>query len=216
MILALAIIPEMLFALIVNPIVLPVLSDIQDQKNRLKNYLLQMTRLLYLFGVPMVLCLVIFSRSVLSVVYPDNYSQVHWAYYLAIGRPELHRKFTFLRVVLMVIAIYPAVLWWNTTGAAGARLFCLLLAGMWQLITLKKLLDISLKMYLNTAKEGIYLALMIIIPALAWRYWINSEWAHLIGGMMLCTLAWLTGFWKFRDKIKQKIFGYKEPVLANQ
>ena len=63
MALTLAAAPQMLFASIAGPMILPVLSEVQDSLEQLRRRLLQMTRLLFLFGLPMMTCLAILDRK---------------------------------------------------------------------------------------------------------------------------------------------------------
>ncbi len=113
MALTLACMPETLFSSVASPLVLPVLSEMQEQKERLRGNILRMTKVLYLFGLPTMVCLSIFARPILSITYGSGYAQVRWVYavlciycyflhgrrtfivsaYIAIGRPELHRSF---------------------------------------------------------------------------------------------------------------------------
>jgi len=234
MALTLACMPDLLFSRTVGPLVLPVFSKMQEQKERLRENILRMTRGLYLFGLPTMVCLAVFAQPILSIIYGNNYAQVHWAYallniymlfftagrpitfgYMAVGRPELHRSFTILRVVLMVIGIYPAVLWGGPTGAAVIRIVSLSLAGIWQLVNLRRLLDLPIRRYADTAMGGLLLAGTVGIPALAWRYWVDAPWLQLLGGMFLGGLAWIVGIWTLREKIKHRLFGSKAPVLVN-
>ena len=231
--LSLAYIPEMIFARIAGSMMLPIFSEMQDQKERLQHNLLRLMRGLYLFGLPMVVCLVVFSRSILSIVYGSNYAELHWAYallniyiifymakailffiYLALGRPELQRRFTILRVLLMIISIYPAVLWGGATGAAMAKVFCLMLPGLWELVNLKKLLDLSLYRYLDTARRGLLLAGAISLPALVWKFLIVSQWLELLGGIVLCSLAWILGMWTMWGAVKSRLSDSQTHVCA--
>lgn len=213
-------IPLMLFSKIISPMMLPVFSQMQDQKERLRDNLLRMTRMLYLFGMPMAVCLTIFAKSILVIVYGDNYGQVYEAFavlniytlfymagtfiasiYFAMGRPEIHRWFIAIQLFLVVICIYPAVAWAGASGAAAAKLLCMALAGIVQLTILKRLLDLPIRQYLKTAREGLLLALAVSLPALVWRYCTDLLWLQVLGGMVLCILAWLIGAWCLRGFI---------------
>jgi len=234
MALALATIPEVLFTRIAGPLVLPAFSLMQEQKGRLRQNLVRMTRGLWLFGLPMAACLFVFARPILAIAYGTSYAQVHWAFallslyiiiyvggglvfstYLAIGRPELQRSFSVLRLVLMAIGLYPAVHWGGPTGAAAVKLSCLLLAGLWQLVSLERLLDLPIRTYLNTASGGMLLAVSVSIPALLWRHYVGVQWLQLVGGMVLCGLAWIVALWTLRGTINRRLFGSKTLLLED-
>jgi O-antigen/teichoic acid export membrane protein len=227
--LTLAATPQLLFSCIAGPMILPVFSEMQEQKERLRNNLLRMTKIVYLFGLPMAACLAIFARPILVIVYGGNYGQVYVAFamlniytvfyitgtfiasiYFAVGRPEIHRWFIIVQLFLVVICIYPAVKWVGASGAAATKLLCMVLASIVQLVILKKLLDLPIRRYVQTAKEGFLLALGVSLPALIWRYWIDSLWLQMLGGMVLCGLVWLIAGLNLRNAIKRRIFGLAE------
>lgn len=206
----LAAIPQMLFARIITPMILPIFSEMQEQKDQLRNNLLRITRMLFLFGLPITACLVVFAKSILIIVYGDGYGQVYNAYallniytllymsstfivtvYFAMGRPEIHRKFITIQLILVAICIYPAVKWAGTSGAVAAKLISMILAGIVQLTIMKNLLDLPVRQYIQTVQAGFLLALGVSLPALIWRYYIDSLWLQLFGGMVLCILVWL-------------------------
>ncbi|MBN1816828.1 MAG: lipopolysaccharide biosynthesis protein [Sedimentisphaerales bacterium] len=224
MALALATMPQMLFTRIAGPMILPVFSEMQDQTERLRENLLRMSNVVYLFGLPMAVCLGIFAQPVLTLVYGESYGQVSTAFvllnfyvllymasifiataYMAVGRPELHRSFTLFRVVLIGMSIYPAVRWAGVDGAAAVRVLCMVLAGILQLFSLKRLLLLPVRQYVQTANRGFVLALVLAGPAAAWRYWAGPPWLEVVGAMVLCGLAWLIGAWSLRGAVKQKL-----------
>lgn len=218
-------IPLMLFTKIINPMMLPVFSKMQDQKERLRDNLLRLSRIVYLFGMPMAACLAIFAKPILMIVYGRDYGVAHIAFavlniytlfylagtliasaYFAIGRPEIHRWFIFTQFVLMLIFIYPAVRWGQSSGAAAIKLLCMVLAGVLQLVVLRKLFDLPIRRYLKSVKGGLYLALAVSPPALLMRYWVDLPWQQLIGCAILCCITWLIGIWLLR-KSMMSLFG---------
>jgi hypothetical protein len=83
----------------------------------------------------------------------------------------------------------------------------MVLAGIVQLVILKKLIDLPIQRYVQTAKEGFLLALGVSLPALIWRYWVGSMRLEVLGGMVLCGLVWLIAGLSLRNKIKRRILG---------
>lgn len=230
MALTLAATPHMFFARIATPMVLPIFSEMQDQKARLRNNLLRVTSLLSLFGLPMVACLVIFARPILVVVYGEGYGTVHVAFallsfytllymagtfiaavYLAVGRPEVHRAFAILRIVLMVLLIYPAVRWYDASGAAGIKVLCMVLAAVLQLFSLKKLMDLPVHQYLRASVRGLGLAVAVSVPALLWRFWNDQPLLHVAGAAALCLLAWAVGLMNLRKGMVKQIMNLQTP-----
>jgi O-antigen/teichoic acid export membrane protein len=167
----------------------------------------------------------------LAIVYGNHYGVVHIAFavltiytlfyiagnlivsvYFAIGRPEIHRWFILMQFVLMVIFIYPAVKWGQTNGAAITKLLCMVLAGMLQLVVLKKLFDLPICRYIKSAEEGILLALAVTPAALILRYWIDLPWQQLLGCVVLFCLTWLIGIWLVRKSVMSLFDKTADPV----
>lgn len=209
MALTLATTPQMLFSQIAGPMILPVLSDSQDSMAQIRSRLLRMTRFVFSFGLPMMTCLAVFSKSILTVLYGVRYAPVSGAFaflgyyvliyisglfifsvYIALARPDVHRWFTTVRVLLFVVLVYPAVQWYGPTGAAAARMICLILAGVVQQFNLSRLIRLPVSRYLSTANQGIVLSIFMLIPAIVGRESFDSEYVHLAMAGGLCGLAW--------------------------
>lgn len=225
--------PQILVLSILGPMVLPVLSDVQDSYEQLRRRLLQMTRVLFMFGLPMTMCLAVFAESFLLVVYGrSEYARVSGAFaflsfyvllylsgvliassYIALGRPDVHRQFTIARVLIMAIVLYPSILWFGPTGAAGARVACLILAGIVQQVNLSRLIDLPITHYLLTFKEGLILSVLIVLPAFLLRHLIETPFLQLIAAIGLCGLAWLYILWSQKESI-QKLVLQKNPSVT--
>lgn len=222
---SLAAIPQILFTRIAGPMILPTLSDSQDQIELVRSRLLRMTRVLYSFGLPMGICLSVFSDSVLRVVYGSQYAKVAIAFgilnlyaivyiggiliastYLALGRPDVHRTFTIVRVVILAILLYPCIQLWGPAGAAGSRIICLVIAGSVQLINLSRLIQLPIIQYIETFKEGVCLSMVLVVPALFISRAVESRVIHLILAFILCGIAWGYLFWKSKERIWVLLF----------
>lgn len=217
---SLASIPQMLFSKAAGPLILPVFSEMQDRKERLTGNLIRMTRMLFLLGFPMSVILSIFAAPILEVVYGAKYAEVSMAFsfmcfyiilyivnvviastYTALGKPDLQRRFTVIRLIILVLGIYPAIKWYGTSGAAAMRVFCMIFAGWFQLYTLKKLLDMSPSKYLISMKDGLYLSCLIVLPSLLIHSLNLPNNLQVIWALCLIGLVWLGGFWKMRKSI---------------
>lgn len=220
MAMTLASMPQVLFSRVAGPMVLPVLSDSAESKQQLRNRLLRMTRMLFVFGLPMTTCLAVFSGSILMVVYGPKYAQVAGAYgvlgfyvliytsgmfvasiYMAVGKPGIHRWFTGMRLILMWFVLYPAIHWFGATGAAGAKVFCMGLAGIVQLINLSRLIGLSVREYLATVTQGAVLSCVILVPAIAIEMAFESAWIQLVAALGMCSAAWGYILWTKRHGI---------------
>jgi lipopolysaccharide exporter len=220
MAMSLAAMPQMIFSRFVGPMVLPVLSDTQNRMDILRDRLLRMTRMLFLFGLPLTTCLAIFSTPTLTIVYGPRYATVDWAFgllafgtliylsgiliystYVALARPDVHRWFTIARVIVLALLLYPAIGWFGPAGAAGSRVICLVLAGIVQQINLSRLIDLPILQYLSTLKEGLWISIVICVPAIVLRVWIQQPMAQLIVLLGLCGLCCGYILWRNRGSL---------------
>jgi O-antigen/teichoic acid export membrane protein len=214
MALTLANTPEMIFTRVVVPMVLPVLSETQDRIETLRERLLRMTQVIFAFGFPMATCLAVFSNSVLTILYGTDYAVVSNAFsllnfyiifhisgvfiastYTALGRPDLHRVFTLVRLILFVIILYPGVLYLGATGAAGARVVCMVLAGIVQQWNLSRLIQLPIRRYLMTAKDGFLISAVVLILGLMFKSFSDHPVYHLVTAVVLCTVSWMYIIW---------------------
>jgi PST family polysaccharide transporter/lipopolysaccharide exporter len=213
--LSLATMPLMVFSRVFQPLMLPVLSEAQDDLPRLRGAVLRMTRLLLTFGIPLTASLAICGRPLLALAYGPAYAVMAGAFgvlcvyflfymlgviiastYLAVGCPALHRRFTVIRAVLVGVLIYPASSWWGPVGAAGALLVSSTLANFFQLRNLDGLLSLSLRTYLATASIGLASTGIVAAPAIvAALRWPVPPGTHLLLGATWCAVAWVIGGW---------------------
>lgn len=212
----LATMPSSFLLKIINPIVLPVLSSMQDDQNKTKTSLLTLTRCSAIFGIPLVSFLFIFSEPILSIVYGRQYGTAALPFgilciaslilvsssfimnmYIARGQPNIQRSASFARTVFYIIIIYPAVKHFGVTGAAVSILLAMGLLISFQLVQLKKILDISYREYMGSWAEGFAMCPVVVIPGILL---ISLTSPHVIRdvfiGLLLCLTAWVLGIRK--------------------
>ena len=233
MALALAAVPTVIFSRVAGPMILPVLSDMQAQVDKVRHNLLRMTRLLFLFGLPLATCLAVFSDSILTLVYGARYAQAAAAFgllsfytllytsgtfisstYMALGRPEVHRQFTVARILVLSVALYPAILWLGPSGAAAVRVLSMLLAGVVQQFNLARLIKLPVRTYLSTVVEGMVLSIVLLVPAVASRTWLERPVYHVIVAGVLCGLCWGYVLWTRRDSVRRLFLGRGPAIVA--
>lgn len=207
----LAAFPLTIFSKVIQPLSVPLLVRFVDDTNELRDAFLRMTRLVWLFGLPMATCLAVFSTPLLVLVYgrPDFadvapafsiYSyfivaymagMVSFSVYLAIARPGIQRRFTVVRAVLVLLALYPFVLLWGTTGAALALLASLMIAMVAQLFSLRRIIDLPIVSYLRSMRPGVVAAGAAVGPALGVRYLLDlPDWGQVALGAVIGGLIW--------------------------
>lgn len=157
---------------IVNPIILnvlsPILSSIQKEKEKVKQYYLKIVYLLASLNFPVYFFIIILSKEILGILYgPDYISGYLVLSFLAIsyatntisnpvgslqiatGRTDIGLKWTFLRVLITPVVIYFASLININLAAASIAILSLILTiPLWK-IQLKPMANIQLKEYLQ-------------------------------------------------------------------
>jgi len=181
----LAMFPQSLFAKIVQPLVVPILTAFQDSIEQMRAAYLRLERLVWLFGLPMAATMTVAAEPLLTVVYGLPYaavavpfgviafysvvymaSMVSFSVYLAMARPELQRSFTLLRALLLVASIYPLSVTFGPVGAASSVLGALVLAMLLQVRNLKRVIGLGFVEYLGTLRAGVLAGL--VGGALVW------------------------------------------------
>ncbi|OGJ93162.1 MAG: hypothetical protein A2487_08940, partial [Candidatus Raymondbacteria bacterium RifOxyC12_full_50_8] len=130
--------PALLISVFINPIMMPVFSEINGQYDRINRMLFQITRGLCYACFPALVFCALYAKDILSLVYGAPYGVVALPFalifmstilrtcsaplttlYFASGRPRLQRRFVIIRAALMVALIYPLTV---ALGLAGAAL----------------------------------------------------------------------------------------------
>lgn len=208
--------PMEFFSKIVHPVTLPVFASMQDEKQKLNNTLMSVSRLTALFGIPLVAFLFLYSETLLNIVYGPEYSKLAIPFgilsissmiviisslivqmYFAIGKPNLHRTASLARTIIFLILIYPATKYFSLTGTVIAGLLAVITMILIQLIYAKKVVNIDPQKYLQNLLPGALTSLIIIIPSLVIRMLsVEKGWPYLFVGIGLFLTAWCYGVYK--------------------
>jgi len=175
---------------IINPIVLnvlsPLLSSIQHQKEKLKNYFLKVIKYLAYINFPVYVVIIVASKEILHYVYGPDYADAYpvlsflaFAYCLAAlsnpvgslqiatGRTDIGFKWTVLRVLITPAFIFVGSLYNITVVAAVyALLSVFFVLPLWY-VQLRPMANIHLTEYLNQFyKPFVFFVLATIIMCL--------------------------------------------------
>lgn len=164
--LALAYQPNLLLSKIIGPILLPVFSKKQDEKEILCKALLKVIRASLFIGAPVTLLFVVFARPLLTVFYGAKYALAAKPFsilclamlmsmqggllssiYFAIGKPHLQRKYLILLIFFILSLMYPAAVFFGLLGASCVLLFSHTLAMCVQAIWMSKQTGLNFKDY---------------------------------------------------------------------
>lgn len=224
MAITLAAFPLMIFSKVVQPLVVPMLANVQDDLGALRSKVLQLSRLVWLFGLPLTavlglsggpLLVLVYGRpelvrmapafavySLFSIVYMA--SMVTFSVYLALGRPELQRKFTLVRAILVVILLYPLADAFGGFGAAVALLVAMVGAMAVQLVNLRSITGLTLNAYLKTPLSGLLVALSAALPLAALKLGgVVGGWVEVLTAAAIGAIAWTTLVLRERKSLRR-------------
>ncbi|KKQ26769.1 MAG: Membrane protein involved in the export of O-antigen and teichoic acid [Candidatus Magasanikbacteria bacterium GW2011_GWC2_37_14] len=182
MALSLAQLPIFLVSTIINPILMPVFSEKQHDKDWINRTLMLSTRIIVLAGTPVACFMALYGRNLLTIIYGHEYVSVAIPFaillgstilraasnpianvYLAVGQPQLQRYFTGIRAVLMTLMIYPAVKLFGLTGAASAGLIAMIFGYIVQIVRVQAVTNLDTVKYGMIFLHGLLLSLLVII-----------------------------------------------------
>jgi len=220
MALALAQIPFELFTRVVNPILLPVFAQRQDDTASLRTGVLKMARSTAFFGIPLVVYAAICADYLLTLFYDPLYAVAAAAFvlmccyllvrgqgnilgqvYMAMGKPHMHRRFVALRAVIIFAAIYPGIKYFGISGAAGVMLLANFSALAMQVVWLRGPIGLRFSEYFTSWIAGLGLSAVIFIPLGLIRLagWQSALVAIVIGGL-LYLLSVVIGIWYLKER----------------
>jgi len=162
--LSLAMQPTGVFGQTISRVLLPAFAEKQDDPKFLRHAMLKLIRATVVLGIPLVAIAAIFAGSILSLIYGPRYAVVAVPFgilcaaqlfriqacilamiFLAIGQPHLQRRYVILLAALMIGLIYPGVVLFGLTGAAGVILLANTIALCAQVIWVGKVIDLRFK-----------------------------------------------------------------------
>jgi len=152
---ALVITPSFFLTNMLGQALLPALSSVQEDTERLNRILVEVSSWVVSLGMPVAVCVSLCAPSLLSVIYGTRYVAAAGALavasavvlltalnalptgvLLARGRPGLHRESVAATAAIMVVAIYPASRFMGTMGGQLAALLAIAAGYMLQLVRL--------------------------------------------------------------------------------
>ncbi|MDA8174667.1 MAG: oligosaccharide flippase family protein [Nitrospiraceae bacterium] len=172
--------PVLMVSTIINPLLMPMFSVKQADKQWINHALIKSTGIILLAGSPLVCFFALYGKDLLTAVYGPQYAAVAMPFaillaatlfrtvstpitnvYFAIGKPQLQRFFLMIRAVLMVLIIYPAVRFLGLTGAACAGLFSMLAAYFFQVLRIWGLGYLDIRRYGTIFLYGIVASMIV-------------------------------------------------------
>jgi O-antigen/teichoic acid export membrane protein len=200
----------MIFAKIVRPLILPVFSKLQNDHRALCESIIKFSRIIAMITLPLVSYLIIYSKSLLTLLYGAKYGEVWLPFsilmfyvetmfysvifmqlYFALGRPGLQRTFAIIRLAIGAALIYPAIIVMGLSGAALTIFLSMFILTIFQIVWTKKLINFNIFEFLKCLMPGFALSLIVIIPSLGYNMSVKETGiSGLLFGLSLCVIAW--------------------------
>jgi O-antigen/teichoic acid export membrane protein len=223
MALTLAISPWDFFYGIINPVLLPAFTEKQDDKKALCKGVLQITKYTALFVIPPMVLAIICSATILTFVFGPEYSIVAGPFgllcvytlflmqgtilgsmFFGIGQPAKHRTFVGLKVLILILLIYPGIKLFGLTGAAAVILLASLVAICLQVVVVHKTIGLNIFDYVTSWLPGIVMAIPLLIIIVVVRgFQPGYPMMHLTVGVLSCIVICLSGLFLFRHFERQ-------------
>lgn len=203
--------PFHLAGAIFAPIAMPAFSAMQTDKAWTNEAIMNTTSVIAFLGFPLLLFAGLYGKDLLQLVYGWQHVEVAEpftiilgislmqivclpvvTFYMAIGRPELHRLFAAMRTVFMILLIYPAVKYFGLTGAAMAGLVSILLGYVFQVITMHKITQIDLRRYGSIFLRALGISgCVVAVWLITHNLYSSGPLLNMLPGAMGCLLAYL-------------------------
>jgi O-antigen/teichoic acid export membrane protein len=223
--------PIVIFGKIIRPLLLPLFSKMQNDYQSLRETMIKVAKYLALFSFPVLGYVIINASSILGLLYTAKYatvaipfsimiitvivmlnSTILMQFYFAIGRPDLHRGFALVRVIVGIGLIYPAISYFGLVGAALTMLMGMSSSFIMQLLWANKLISMKPMSYLAAIMPGIWLSGIVIFPSMAIKYLApDKDLIMLIVGAIFCGICFLIAVKIFMtDNFNRNIFESKQ------
>jgi len=158
--------PSVFFTNVLGKALMPALSSVQNDMERLNRILVKVTSLLILAGIPVVAFIALCAASLLRVIYGNRYVEavgplsvasavvflviVNAAVtgvLLATGRPQLHRQAVAATAAIILITIYPACRVLGFIGGQLAALLAVAVGYLLQLVRVHAVTNLNMSRY---------------------------------------------------------------------
>jgi lipopolysaccharide exporter len=212
--------PTVFLAGILSQTLLPALSRIQNDHERMNRILLQVTRASLMLGLPALVFVGFCGRSLLTLIYGQRYSLAATALALAAcasflnilnvqltlmfyakGEPALHRRSVAAMAAIVLLLIYPLAKYCGLWGGQLACLVAVVVGYLLQVERIRKVTGLRLADYGKTFVIPAAASLVIVAIWLATGHVgaLAQPAPNLILGGLACLLAYgLTGVFFFR------------------
>lgn len=216
--------PLQLIGAIFSEVAMPAFSEIQSDMNRMSNFIVKSVSIIAFGGVPVLFFVFLYGKDILSIIYGHEYAAVSLPFaiifcsellrtisipfatlFLAVGQPKLHRFFTGVRAILIVILIYPAVKYYGLTGASMAVLVSMVVSFALQVNRVSLLIDFNIIKFLKIMSSAIVISFPVVLMwTVAHIFFKSSNMASMFAGILGCAVSYgfaLRVFLNYRNNV---------------
>jgi lipopolysaccharide exporter len=193
---------------------LPTLSNLQQEEERVNRILIKVSSLLVFLGLPALAFAYFCGRSLLTLAYGARYSSATYALTLASlvallnllngqittvlyakGLPQLHRRSVAIMAALMVMTIYPCAKLFGIAGGQVACLIAVTVGYLFQLERVTKITGLSLRRYAKPMLLFATISLAVVAVCASARLFTVplQPITNILVGIMGCFIAYAVG-----------------------
>jgi lipopolysaccharide exporter len=230
MALELAQIPFEFFSRVVNPVLLPAMAEKQNDIPALRRAILKITMATSAVSIPLTGFLCVCAKPVLAIAYGSQYAAVSVTFAIlslyiyiriqgtilgqvvfAIGQPHLQRLFTIVRLVILLILIFPATHYLGISGAAASLVLASGIALVLQMVRVGNLVNLHIRDYLRAIIPAINSTMVIVLPiSIIGVLWTRSLYGRVLIGFVAFILGCAAGImWYRRTSLSEQKEGFK-------
>lgn len=199
---SLAQIPMLFVATVMNPILMPLFSEKQNDKAWINRTMIRSTQFIALAGMPIGVFAALYGKDLLAIIYKPEYSIVALPFalilgstllratgtpimnvYLSMGKPQLNRYFSAVRAAAMLLLIYPSVKYFGLIGAASVGLFAMLIGYILQIVRLRDLTNLDPRQYSMIFLHAFMFSLPVIGVWFLTRYLVIEATYNILLGL---------------------------------
>lgn len=217
--------PSNFITRLVSQVMMPAFSERQKDFKLLNRWTYNVTKMVAYIGFPALAFFFFYGKEFLSIAYGERYGIMAIPFsiifatamirtcsvpivsvYLAIGKPELHRLFTAIRAILIIILIYPFIKYFGLKGAAASGLIAMIISYFFQVSRMKKTTGLEYKKYTKIFLFAVTLTIpVIIVNTIANLFKLEGNIYPIIIGLIGLAISYLLSLKEIRSIMKIKI-----------
>lgn len=180
--------PARFFRLTVGTVLMSAYAKKQDDLKAVYNLFLNTTRMTIVLGIPFIIFAVFISRFILSVIWGPSYAAAAIPFgimcisilfrmqlalcgtaYLALGKPNMHRRFLVIVVVVLLTAMYPGIKYFGLIGAASVLLLADMIGLFMHITKMPELIGLRFRDYITCWLPCVWLLPVTLWPVAVFR-----------------------------------------------